>query len=291
MNKKALIIFLMCFSFISMCGQDSLKTKKRIKTIAVVNSSIYGVSLIGLNALWYSNSEQTSFHFFNDNKQWSQIDKAGHLYTAFHISRLSGDLYAWAGLNNKKVAFWGAFTGFMFQTPIEILDGFSPEFGASWGDLIANTLGSGAYYVQQRFHGKIGIMPKFSFSRSPYASVRPNTLGSNALEELLKDYNGQTYWLSISPSYYLKNTKFPKWLNVAVGYGADEIIFGSPDENRANGFESRRQLYLSLDLNLREIKTRYKVLNKVLNVFDAIKIPAPALRLEEGGLKFLPIYF
>jgi hypothetical protein len=42
------------------------------------------------------------------------------------------------------------------------------------------------------------ITPKFSFHTTQYAQYRPNVLGSSLAEQILKDYNGQTYWLSVN---------------------------------------------------------------------------------------------
>ena len=64
-------------------------------------------------------------------------------------------------------------------------------------------------------------MPKFSFHTTKYASLRPNVLGSSLSEEIFKDYNGQTYWLSVNLHSFFKSSKLPKWLNLAAGYGAD----------------------------------------------------------------------
>jgi hypothetical protein len=61
--------------------------------------------------------------------------------------------------------------------------------------------------------------------------LRPNVLGENFLQQTLKDYNGQTYWLSINVASFLSDdTRFPKWLNVAVGYGADGLIGGTENK-------------------------------------------------------------
>jgi hypothetical protein len=55
---------------------------------------------------------------------------------------------------------------------------------------------------------------KIFFSYHAYAQYRPNVLGSSLAEQMLKDYNGQTYWLSIyTPSIKAQN---PKWLNLLL---------------------------------------------------------------------------
>lgn len=288
--KKSLI-FVLLFVGLLGHGQDSLVVQKRVKNLLIGSSAAYAVTMVGLSSLWYSNTNRTSFHFFNDNAQWQQIDKVGHSYTAYQVSSLGYEMYRWAGLPKKKSAVLGALTGFVFQTPIEIFDGFSAEYGASWGDLVANTIGSSLFLWQASSKNQFWLTPKFSFRRSGYASLRPNILGSSFAEQLLKDYNGQTYWLSLTPGILLPHSRLPKWLSLSFGYGADGMVFGSRQQNNQAGFDASRQLYVSLDWNLTAIPTNQKWLKTVFKVLNVIKMPAPALRLEDNRLRFLPFYF
>ena len=132
---------------------------------------------------------------------------------------------------------------------MKLLDGFSKEWGASWGDLIANTSGTFVFVGQELLWKEQRIQMKFSFKPSEYAKYRPDLLGSNFLQQSIKDYNGQVYWLSFNINAF-KKTSLPNWLNVALGYGADGMYSGNPFEKGAF-----REYYLSLDINLRKIKT------------------------------------
>lgn len=181
----------------------------------------------------------------------------------------------------------------MLQTPIEIFDGYQPKYGASVSDMIANTAGAAAVVAQQVAWHEIRIMPKFSFHTTRFAAVRPNVLGNSFHEQVLKDYNGQTYWLSADIGAFLKaENKYPKWLNIAVGYGAEELVYNNGPGNEAAGFYAHRQYYLSPDLNLMHFKGRSKVLNTALYILSIIKVPAPALEYNrKDGLKLHPLYF
>jgi hypothetical protein len=75
------------------------------------------------------------------------------------------------------------------------------------------------------------ITPKFSFHTTQYAQYRPNVLGSSLAEQMLKDYNGQTYWLSVNLHSFYKGSKIPKWLNLAIGYGANGMLTGNGENN------------------------------------------------------------
>lgn len=277
-------------------------TQAPVDTVAVNNKRLlvlgstfavgYTSMLISLNKAWYK-EERTGFHWFNDNHEWKQLDKAGHFWSAFHQSRAGIDMLRWAGVPEKKAILYGGLTGIILQTPIEVFDGYQEDYGASVGDLVANTVGSAAVVAQELAWQDVRIMPKFSFHTTRYAEMRPNVLGSSLAEQALKDYNGQTYWLSVDVSAFLKEeSRYPKWLNIAVGYGAQQMVYNDPEANKAAGLDHYRQYYLSPDLNLMHFKSRSKVWNTALYVLSIIKIPAPTLEYNrKNGLKMHALYF
>lgn len=266
--------------------------KPRLIIVGTALTAGYTAMLASLNHAWYS-EERSSFHFFNDNQQWRNMDKAGHFWATFQESRAGIDMLRWAGVPEKKAVLWGGLTGLLLQTPIEIVDGYQPEYGASIGDMVANATGSAAVVAQELIWQEIRIMPKFSSHTTRFAAVRPNVLGSNLAERTLKDYNGQTYWLSANIGAFLKpESKYPKWLSIAVGYGAEEIVYNHTPSNLAAGFDAHRQFYLSPDLNLMHFKGRSKVLNTALYLLSIVKIPAPTLEYNrKDGFKVHPLYF
>ncbi|MCU0428967.1 MAG: YfiM family protein [Cytophagaceae bacterium] len=251
---------------------------KRLWVVAGGTAAAYTGSLIALSELWYKNQARSSFHFFNDNHEWMQIDKIGHATTAFHESRLGIRLLEWTGMPRKKAIWYGSFSGFIFQTPIEILDGFSAAYGASAGDLAANTLGSALVLGQYMAWDEVAIQLKYSYRASPYASLRPNILGDSPSQRMLKDYNGQTYWLSANlKRIFFKERKFPAWLNVAVGNGAHEMVYGTPSENQQAGYRAYRQWYLSLDIDTEKIPSKNKWVKSLLFALNVFKVPFPTL--------------
>jgi len=295
-TKMLLVAFLSLFSHSIIAQTDSTQTdtlhKKRLWWVVGTSTVVYGGTLVGLNELWYKNNPRTSFHFFNDNAQWRQIDKIGHSYSAYHISRLSTELFRWSGLKPKNAVLWGAITSQLMMTPIEVFDGFSSEYGASWGDLVSNFSGGLLWWGQHQIWKEPHLHFKYSFQQSPYAHLRPNTLGKNLREQFLKDYNGQTYWLSVDLYYFLKKEKFPRWLNVAVGTGANGMVYAREAENNLNGFKSYRQYYLGFDIHLPNIKTKNKFLKKVFWTLGTVRLPAPALEFNKiDKLKWHWLYF
>ncbi len=274
-------------------SQEVSLDKKKLNKYLIIGSVGYTASLVALNEVWYSGHPRESFHFFNDNKDWKQMDKVGHFYNTYQIGRIGIEAFKNTGLSDKKSYLWGSLLGVIMLTPIEVLDGFSSEYGASWGDVVANVSGSAFLYSQYMLWDEARISPKYSFSRTSLARKRPELLGDGLHEELIKDYNGMTFWWSFDIYSLLgKNRNFPKWLNIAVGYGANGMISSNDNSSRAMGYEPYRQYYLALDLDLTHIKTDSKFLKALLFVGNMIHLPSPALEFnKKEGLVFHPLHF
>ncbi len=272
--------------------------KGRLIGVLSAQGALYIGSLAGLYFAWYKDYPQSSFHLFNDNNEWMQVDKAGHMTTAFYISRIGYSSYRWCGMDNTKAAWFGGLLGFAYMANIEILDGFSSEWGFSVGDFTANTLGCVMFIGQQLGWKEQRFVLKYSFHQTEYPQYRPDLLGSNLIQQMVKDYNGQTYWLSGNISSFLpKTSRFPKWINIAAGYGAEGMT--GADQNTASensepipDFQRYRKFYLSLDVDLTRIPTRSKPLKALFTVLSFIKIPFPAVEYNTlGQFKFYYFYF
>ncbi len=84
---------------------------------------------------------------------------------------------------------------------------------------------------------------------------------------------------------------FPKWLNIALGYGIDGMIYANDQENRMNDFIPRRQFYLALDLDFTTWHFKSKILNTMIYFLNMIKIPAPTLEFTNGKFHGHVLYF
>ncbi len=279
---------LLLFS-ISTVAQNSLNRQK-IRRLVLAESIVYTGSMVGLGVIWYGNEPRQSFSFFNDNKQWLQMDKVGHIYTAYHLSQTNAVLLQNAGMSQKKALLWSGISSTAMMLPIEILDGYSANYGFSWGDALANTIGAFLPF-QQLIWDENYFHPKYSFSPSPYAKLRPNILGSNLTEQWLKDYNGQTYWLSTNFNLFSQDNVFPDWLAFSIGYSGREMLYGSPSDNQLNGYNAQRQIFLSLDVDFSKFSTEKKWLKPILYIANLVKVPFPTLELRGNRLYFHPLYF
>ena len=273
---------------------DSLN-RKRQNSVFVAEAVFASGALIGLNQLWYADYPKSNFHFINDNSEWMQMDKVGHLYSSYQLGRFGAEVLNWSGASQKNQLIYGAGLGFVFLTAVEVMDGFSEEWGASMGDVIANASGTALYVSQELIWKEQRITPKFSFHTTKYANYRPDLLGSSIQEQILKDYNGQTYWFSVNLYSFAKKSKIPKWLNLALGYGAEELV-GENDDKESVIFpiktKKHRQFYLSLDFDLTKINTKSHFLKTIFSVLNTVKIPAPTLEYSpQRGFKFHTLYF
>lgn len=273
---------------------DTLNIKRK-NTVFITEAVLASAALIGLNQLWYADYPKSKFHFINDNSEWLQMDKVGHFYSSYQMGRLGSEMLEWSGADKKDQLIYGSGLGFAFLTAVEVLDGFSSEWGASTGDIIANASGTALYVSQELLWNEQRITPKFSFHPTQYAKYRPTVLGHSFTEQLLKDYNGQTYWLSVNLHSFLKDSKIPKWLNLAVGYGVEGLISGNGEDSNlflVPNNTRTRQFYLSFDVDLTKIKTNSHLLKTVFSVLNTLKIPAPTVEIKQfDQFKLHFIYF
>lgn len=305
MTKKKGIVLILLFFSLTGKSQQSLNSfltpsdtlhKKRLTGVIVGESVAISAAFIGLNQLWYTDFPKSNFHFINDNYEWMQMDKVGHAYSGYHLSKLGADLLNWSGAKKRDQLIYGAGLGFLVIASVEIFDGYSKEWGASKGDLVADFAGATLYVSQELLWGEQRILPKFSFHQTTYATVRPDVLGKTASEQILKDYNGQTYWLSVNPRSFIKDSKIPSFLNIAFGYGAEGMIVSNTNTRVNTVFFPEktpvRQFYASLDIDLTKIKTKHRILKVLFEAVNTIKIPAPTFEINgRGEIKWHAIYF
>lgn len=298
-----LCLHLACIGSIRGNGDTSAPDKTKVWVVASAQTALWAGSFVALNKAWYADYPKQSFHFFNDLPEWQQMDKTGHVWTAYQISRLSGDIWRWTGINERKAIWLGGISGVAYQSIIEILDGFSAEWGFSVWDMTANVIGSGTYVSQQLLWKEQRITIKFSYLPYAYPAdqrIRATELFGDGMEAVLKDYNSQTYWISANLHSFFPHSRIPRWLNVAVGYNGRVMLGGRENVwtdqngqtvNRSDVARYRRFL-LSVDMDLTKIQTRKKWLKTVFSVVNVVKIPAPALEWNSNsGIKVHGLYF
>ncbi len=281
----------------------------------------YAATTIALDRVWYAAYPRSRFHFFNDWNGWRQMDKGGHAFTTYFESKWVGDMYYWAGMRKKKAALVGFATGMLFQSTLELLDGFSAQWGFSWGDMGFNALGGGLYLGQELLWQEQRIKLKLSSHRPRYSTAPLQAInggaGQSSAEEraralygrglsslLLKEYNGQTIWLSVNPASFCRERPrwLPAWVNVSVGYGIENVLGAQRNswtDEAGNVFvvppaQSMRmsQYFLSLDIDWERIPARRPFVRALLRVINIFKLPFPTLEINsQGRLRGYFLYF
>jgi len=325
--KYALILVIWCQILPSGNSQNDLDSlsffeaspvfhEKRFNTALGFTIGTYSAFSYGLYNVWYRQFEQESFHLFNDWGEWQNIDKFGHIYTAYFQGVLCYKGAKWTGLSEEKSILTGILCASLFQSTIEVMDGFSSAWGFSLTDMAANAIGVSAFALQQKHWGEQRILFKVSSWPKSYDNVvitsddgqttsdlitRTNDIyGTNYFESFLKDYNAQTIWASVNVhSFLADDNRWPSWLNLAIGYSAENMFGGYENtweiDNRQftldPSYNRYQEFLIGFDVDLSRIKTKSHFLKTLLSVFNIFKVPSPALEINtQGELKLHFVY-
>ena len=266
--------------------------RQRFNIVIISEATVGTLITVGLQYLWYKKYPKSRFHFFDDNDEWLQMDKMGHATTAYNISAVQYNLMRWSGVNRGTSEWIGGATGLAYLMLIEIMDGFSAQWGFSKGDMAADIFGSAFFTAQQALWNEQKIQMRFSFHESIFAKYNPDELGENFPQRVIKDYNAQSYWFSFNIHSFLnKGNNFPRWLNADFGYGADGMTGAVTNPKKVNGksiptFDRDRKFFFGIDGAFTKPGTI--PFPSWINIF---RIPTPVIELKEHKIKFRPFYF
>ncbi|MBD2752975.1 DUF2279 domain-containing protein [Spirosoma validum] len=263
--------------------------------VLVGTAAFYTITLLMLRKQWYK--KRVPFHSFNDNAEWLQMDKVGHAATAYCMSRGGYELMRWSGVNERASILTGGLLALLFQTTLEVYDGHAEGWGFSKGDMLANVAGTALFMGQQYGNGQQVVSMKYGFRKTIFPPYRPNLLGKTTGQQMLKDYNGQQYWLSVNLASVLPvGPSFPRWLNLDLGYSGSGMIGGHENprvvdkDGKEVTFTRYRQFFLSPDADLSRIGTFSPSLQRFIGTVQFFKIPAPSLEFNRvNGLRFHPL--
>lgn len=258
-----------------------------------VMGGILTVDIIGYYKLkdqWYNHptSKMHAENFNLDIRLYQQMDKFGHLLHAYYATGLVSRLYRWTGLSGENSILYGAITGWLWMMQVEIADSFFDEWGFSWLDLTANTIGVSFSALQQLYPDALdGLQLKFSYHTSEALRERRYNNGSKLWVD---DYEGLTWWLAVNVYHYLPanvQQNYPDWLKpfgLAVGHSAKHIA--------DDPLHGEREIFLGLDFDLRKlpIGEDSDILKFLKNELNILKLPLPAVRITPSGVWY-GLYF
>lgn len=261
---------------------SSVDIRRLIATGAVIT-----VADIGLwsyyNKAWYSGNT-TKMHSTDDWYNYNlNIDKIGHLHGAISLSRFSYYWLKWVNLSEKEALRYSSLAAWLLQLQVEIYDSQYEEYGFSWGDIGANTVG--VLYPLLQYHlpflknvnVKVSYFPSSSYYKGHY-------------KHLIDDYEGRTYWFTFHPYDILPvgvQKVYPEWLGLALGYGGTDIIKpgGGINQDKNKKGTGTQEWYLSLDVDLIKLfkPDKRTFLYSFLDLLNLIHLPLPAFRFSPDG--------
>ncbi|MCC7297519.1 MAG: DUF2279 domain-containing protein [Bacteroidia bacterium] len=295
MNLKKFSVLLGLLCTIAVHAQNDSTTKdssqmhRRKIAVWSVNTGVPVAMYAVLYNTWYKDYGLQKFHWTNDGQNWLQMDKVGHAFSGYFLAVNSAASFRYAGYNNKKSAVFGTAVSLGFQTALEYFDGRSPQWGASSGDLISNAVGAAFGGAQAFIWGKVKVPFRVTFRTTALHNIRPEILGSTLPERLLKDYNGQTYWLDFNfRKMGIKPNWWPKWLGISIGYSAEGMVGGDDniwiDKNgNTQDYSSiirYRQYLISPSLAFGYLKPKNKILRTLLLITDYWRLPMPTMEFN-----------
>ncbi len=268
---------------------DNASTEPEIKygRLALVGGTLLGgmiaIHIYQQNGWWQNN--RSPFHFREDLVYGLNVDKIGHFFGGSALTFVISKSIMWANVPEKDALWWGAGGSLLFQTYIEVEDGFS-----TWGfdrvDFLAD-VGGAAWPVAKHYSPFLqNIDLKMSYVPSPLIN-NPGGSGFQGQKHLMMDdYEGQTFWLSAKVNNFLPASLekyWPDFLCLAVGYGARDIATPNAQPNRV--------YFLSLDYDMTKIIPQstpfLRTLSETLNF---IHLPAPAVRISPSAIWY-GLYF
>lgn len=269
--------------------------RDRLTKVVITEAAVSTALSVGLYYLWYKKYPRSKFHFFNDSREWLQMDKIGHATTAYNVGVLQYDIMRWCGVKQNDAIIVGAASALGGLTIIELLDGFSTQWGFSKSDMLANLVGTAIFASQQRWWDQQRVSMKFSAHLSPYAQYHEGELGNNFASRILKDYNGQSYWLSFNLRSFFPSSNIPQWAAVSFGYGASGMIGGHSNPATLKGvplpkFERTRRFMIAPDADLFRVRSIAPA-DAFTYLTKPFKFPAPTFEINsKGKFKFYPLY-
>lgn len=242
------------------------RRKPMIAAGLVLNSA--GILYTGYKWWWQGNYHPFDIKYEGYFNNYSLgVDKTGHFYISHLYFHAIHDVMKWGGYSDKSALITAVAIPAFYAITIEMADGFT-TYHFSLDDLGANMLGIGLGVLQKKYRAANLFRIKWSYYPSAFAPWRDANLS------LSDDYDGHIYWLSMDVHHMLPlkaRRYWPKWLNLAVGYGVQGASFGATGP-------MERKFVFGLDYNLSNINFKNKELTLIKNLLDQFKFPAPGLR-------------
>ena len=266
-------------------------TKIKPENLAILGG-VYAGAFVFLDLYqrhaWWSN-QRGGFHFEEDWVSALQSDKAGHAFGGYIASYFMSEGLMSSGFSWNEASLLGSVFGCVYQTYVEMNDGFAKQWGFSPSDWYFDVIGPVFFLAQHHVAALQDITPKWQYVPTKWMNepqiIRPSTF--------IDDYNSSTFWWSINVynvlPKQLKKYWLP-WLNIAFGYGADAVD-AVKDPNQPPDQLSQRRYVIALDYDLiRLLPDGGHFWNWFRQSLNFIKFPSPAIEFSNGVTRFELLY-
>ena len=244
-------------------------TGKKIASTGMVGA-LYAVCWVDAYYTWWRDTEKR-FSFYTEdwvNGPHLGIDKPGHFFGTYAVFKIARETLLWGGHDHSTAFWWATGLALFNGLQIEIGDGFS-AYGFDYQDLLFDFAGVGYAMLQS----EVPFLENFDFKFSYWSQT-----GVKTPIQFTKDYDAMTIWLSLNMHNLLPGKVgewWPKWLNVAVGYGVDDR-------------ETRREFAISFDFNFEGLSTQSEDWLWAQRLGNLWHPPLPAVKYTTGRS---PMYY
>ncbi len=246
-----------------------------------------------MSTIWKNRGD---FHVAEDGKYAMYIDKAGHFYGTFLTSYVLSQSLIECGFSYDMANAFGGLLGLGYTTYVEILDGYSKDWGFCPSDFYADVAGALFFLTHSKIPFLQNFTPKFMYFPPRWFnsySRKPSTM-------FIDDYSAHTFWVSINIYNLLpKDAKnyIPHWLEVSIGFAVRNLCDPLNPSNNCNPKISEpvyhyvwgnKKLILALDVDLVKLlpdgSPFWNWLKQSLNYF---KLPTPAVEFGKPSRFYL----
>jgi hypothetical protein len=202
-----------------------------------------GTAALGFSE-WGWGTSSFTFHsegYFGKNTAYGGMDKLGHAWNAAVLAETFTDAIRKRAPNPDGAPVTGFILSMGVMGMIEVMDGFSPDYGFSYEDVTADIVGATLGYLRSTYP-ELEEKVDFRVEYIPSGNEKGFALES--------DYSGQKYLLALKLSGFESFEETPlRFVELQAGYYAR----GFTDEEVADGDSKRREPYAAIGLNLSEL--------------------------------------
>ncbi len=282
--KNILLVILIITCNNIFAQQDSIapqqETPKQVNyTHVALVGTIIPITIAGvyiyLNNVWWK-EQRVPFHITDDLelRYALNLDKAGHFISSYFVSEIFSDVLQVTGLPKKQSVWGGAALSIINSTIVEVKDAYSPYWGFSKFDMLANI--SGALLPVLQYHIQAIKYLHFSWSYDFSHPSYYKSLPGHEDKSFIDDYERHNFWCTydIWNALRLQNKESytPFFIQPAVGLSAQNLDGKGAGEH---------EWFIGMHINLMNLyRGSSKFIQYTCKYINFYHLPAPAIKIQ-----------